>query len=170
MPSNKLMLVNVVQPGPFKGQELRREVRNVLRRQLTQMRQAFEATTEFWATRVEFKDNISMAGGVVFIEVTTDNPLYYLLDIGAEAHYIDAYNFPTLVFRNEYTAKTTPGELPNNPSEHGGEFRRKPTVKHPGFKARGFEETVRALIEDKFYEETQKAVDNFAKKSGHYMD
>lgn len=168
--ANRLLLVNVVQPGPFRGQELRNEVRNVLRRQLTKARRLFEQTTQYWATRIDFDERMSMSGGVVFIEVSTDHPLYYLLDVGAEEHTIDAYNYPTLVFRENYTSKTQPGVIDSQPSERSGDFQRKASVTHPGFEPRAFEEAIREEMEDEFIQETQEAVDNFARKSGHHMD
>lgn len=165
----RLAVFNPILPGPFRGAQLRNEMRNLLRRTEAKTKRLFAQTTAFWATQVDFDSKSSMAGGVLYFEVSTDNSLYYLLDLGAKRHVIDAGRYPTLVFQSGYTAKTFPGVLASGPSTHTGDYRRPKSVNHPGFEGRDFEGTVAREVEDPFYREAQQIMDDFAKESGHDM-
>jgi hypothetical protein len=166
----KLALIEVIQPGPFRDEALRQEVRNAIQRTLTQMRQRFYATTRTWATRVEWDEVESTAGGVAYASMTTDDNLYYLIDHGAREHPIYPTEAPALIFASEYEAKTEPGVLASGEGFRGGDATSSAGLIHPGFDPRDFDETVREQVEPIFEREVQEALDRFARKSGHYLD
>jgi hypothetical protein len=158
-----------ISPGPFSEQSLRQEVRNALNRTLTTARRHFHNTTATWREKVDWVEHISVASGIAYFEITTDNALYYLVDHGAKAHAITATNFPTLVWKRDYYPKSEPGILASSTGFRGGPNRRETYIWHKGFKPRDFDETVSEEIDEIFGPEMQKALDNFAKKSGHSM-
>ena len=164
-----LAVVEVIQPGPFRDTVLRQELRNAIHRTLTDMRQLFRATTRTWATRVEWDEQESTAGGLAFASVTTEDSLYYLIDHGAQPHPIYAVEKPLLIFSKDYEPKTAPGVIDSENSFHSSDVYRTTEVMHPGFEPRDFDETIRDIIEPSFREEIQEALDRFARKSGHSM-
>lgn len=170
MAQTKLLVVRSITPAVFKDQALRQEVRNALDRTATFMRQAFQKTTQYWETRVEWEEKVSTAGGMASASIQTDSELYYLIDVGAREHVITARRFPTLVWRTDYSAKTAPGELYSTPSSRGDDYRRESSVVHPGFKARDFEGQVEELTEPFFTDQIRIALNNFVRKSGHSFD
>lgn len=169
MPQTRMMVIREIQPGTIKSNVLRQEVRNGLDRTLTFMRQAFKETVRTWETQVDWDEKQSTAGGMAYAEITTENDLYYLINTGAREHEITAKNYPSLVWRRDYSPKTTPDSIYSSRSFHGGDYVREVSVTHPGFEPRNFEGQIEELVRPFFREEMQDALNNFARKSGNSL-
>lgn len=100
------------------------------------MREDFEATVETWDQKPTFNIKTTASTKSIKMRIWTDDPIWNLLDCGADPHPIDAVQADKLVFPYGYQPKTAPDHLW---SKEGGEFGDNvyaDHVDHPGFEAR----------------------------------
>lgn len=84
-------------------------------------------------------------------------------DKGTSAHTIRARNAPMLVFQAGYRARTTPRKFSSGPKRRSGPTIRKPSVRHPGTKARGWSEELTNRREQPFANRIDRAMMQAAK-------
>jgi hypothetical protein len=102
----------------------------------------FEQTTSTWKHKPAFTILEVRSGGVITVGVGTDDEIYRYVTKGTKAHTIHPRRRRVLSFRTGYKAKTTPRKLRSGGGGASGPRRFARRVKHPGTKAREFEEEI----------------------------
>lgn len=136
-----------------------------LRNVSNQMKRDFEATISSWTIKVDFKvSRKSMGDSITFI-VSTDNEIYIFVSGGTIPHPIAAKNVPFLKFQVDYTAKTQPGLLRSGPGGKSGAWATRLEVDHPGTEARNFHIIIAERAQEKYTEESNRALQDYLKQS-----
>jgi len=141
------------------GKAVARVLKNAARMAGEQLRSDFEATTNTWSKRPEFKrEDI----GIGSVEVSTDNFIWNMLDAGTKPHIIVPKRAKLLRFAwdgfGSYGAKTKPNKLSSGSARYPKRivFRRR--VRHPGTAPRNWVETAYKKWEPKWAETVQRAL------------
>lgn len=114
----------------------------------------FESTTKTWDHSVEF----TMEYSAQEITVGTDDELYALVNNGASSHTITPRRARSLVFQPGYKAKTSPGVIGSKSGGKSGDPIQVPSVSHPGFQARAFDEAIAKKHDLDFGDAIDKAI------------
>jgi hypothetical protein len=141
------------------GKAVARVLKNASRMAGEQLRADFEATTNTWSKRPDFKrEDI----GIGSVEVSTENFIWILLDAGTKPHVITPKRGKFLRFAwdgfGSYGAKTKPNSLSSRNAKYPKRvvFRRR--VRHPGTAPRNWVETARKKWESKWPDTVQRAL------------
>ena len=160
-------------PPEFKVGVIRLYVLTEARKIQGEIEKDFKATVEDWSSKPKFvKKSLSMAGGVVNIEVFTEDQIYTWVSQGTPPHDIPlgeekkAFKFP-----GTYTAKTIPGVLASRPGGRSetSSYARLRVVPNPGIEPRNFEENIKLIWDLEIPTRMQEALDKAARNSGHYL-
>lgn len=111
-----------------------------------------EATVATWRDQPTFDIDVETKR----YTITTDDPIWNMLNRGTRPHGIDGF----LSFLNQYTAKTTPGQLSSQSGGASGDRVFATHVDHPGTKARKWD----AAIAKKYQPKLAKYVRDELKK------
>lgn len=102
----------------------------------------FRRTVDSWEHPVNFRSKVSASGGNFTLYVYTADEVYKYVNDGTSPHLIVAKDAPRLWVRTGYTPKTRPGSIASGPSRYNGPVLFPRLVKHPGSKARRFNEQI----------------------------
>lgn len=120
----------------------------------------FRRTTSTWATKVTFQVKVSETPQAITFQVFTDNQIYAWVSRGtgaqgshaASANWYPIYpvNAKRIAYPGDFTPKTATGKLDALPGGKSGPMVIASHVRHPGIKARNFEETLKTKWEPLF--------------------
>jgi hypothetical protein len=141
-------------------QKLIRAVNNIVRNVAQDVKADFVATTLTWKRKPTFTiERVSETSTTV----TTDNPIWIMLNAGTKPHIIRIKNAKFLAFRwdgrGSGKAKTKPGYLGSYKGSSPKTMNYRKSVKHPGTQARVWVATAEAKWEKLFPQVAQRAID-----------
>lgn len=138
----------------------RRAIDNALTGAAKGARVDFNTTTRTWDDRPEF----AITTPEPFVrEVSTDDPIYSMLNVGTKPHDIEAKNAPFLQFTYPFRSKTVPNDIRSRKGSKGKRWARKRRVKHPGTKARNWTKVIKAKWDRQLPIILQRAIDSTIK-------
>lgn len=114
----------------------------------------YKKTTATWETDVRWIITVSASG----VTVRTDNQIWTFVDKGTRPHEIRAKAGKALRFAQGYSAKTRPGSIIARGGGASGDDAFARSVQHPGTKARGFTNRLRAKWLKKWPKDMQAAI------------
>lgn len=127
----------------------------------------FGMTVDGWKTRPEFRsrriDTTSQLGIRVYA-AGAGADTYALVNGGARPHTIRPRRAPLLRFQRGYRAGTRPRRLQSSAYARSGEFVTALLVKHPGFEAREFTQTIADEHKSDFEHDMQDAIRQATRK------
>lgn len=163
------VLMKVVKPQRLRQDAIRLEFLNALRKAGTQIKQDFEQTTATWKHKPKFEILISLAGGGPTLLVDTNDRVYGYVNRGTKPHPIRPKRAKALAFQSGYQAKTAPGVIGSGPGGPFGDTVFSKGVRHPGTKARKFDEAIKKKREKWFKGQMEQALKAGVAKSGHSL-
>jgi hypothetical protein len=98
----------------------------------------FAQSHSTWKTRVTF----TITRKPWQRAIQTDSKIYRFVNFGTRAHWIIARRKRALAFRTGGSPKTTPGVLASGSGSRGGTAVYRRRVRHPGTKARNFDQVI----------------------------
>lgn len=150
------------------GKAIERILRNSSRMAGEQVRADFGATTNTWSKKPKF-DRIDVSPGVV--EVSTENPIWIMLDAGTKPHIIVPRRAKILRFAwdgpGSYGAKTKVGWLSSRNAKYPKSIVYRKRVRHPGTAARQWVDTATKKWADEWPATVQKALQVELKNRGY---
>jgi hypothetical protein len=161
MPNYQISIkLRVHQKEALKADIVRLYALNGLRKAANRVKWTYQGVVSNWSHRPTFymqeRGSISLRGGVPSFFITTDDDVFRYVDRGTPAHTIRARRGRFLVFQAGYKARTTPHSISSGASSEFGPRIMRPSVRHPGIKARDFsgviakvmEKEVRSIVQD----------------------
>ncbi len=126
--------------GFLKGLDVEKIIQNTLTQTAKAVKVDFEVTTQTWKNRPKFV----IRGNKYVRIIKTSDPIYFWVNGGTKAHTIRAKTKGGLRFRGGYKAKTAVKQIMSRAGGSYGNFVKPPPmeVRHPGTKARKFDETI----------------------------
>lgn len=138
--------------------QLQKAIDNSLTQTAKAIKVDFDVTTRTWSKRPAF--TIRRKPGKIFI--TTDDPIYGLVDEGARAHPITPKKKGgVLIFRGGYKAKTRVRQIRSTSGGARGNVTRINRVAHPGFQGRELADTIAEKWDERYPKQWQRAVAPF---------
>jgi hypothetical protein len=170
-----VVLVKLIKPKRFKDDEVKRILRNAVRRAGTQVVNDFKLTTATWDHMVEWivRTHISQTLPSPSIEVWTEDPIYRYVDEGTKPHpifagiYTGKSDKKALSFPSAFAPKTKPRVLGSGAGMKGGPLTVVPYVQHPGTEAREFSKMIVEKRTPWFKREMEDALREAVQASGH---
>lgn len=162
-----MLKIKRLTPKKLNESGMRLELLNALRKAARQIKKDYEATVATWDTDVKFKEQVSLKESAPSISITTDNEVYRYVNEGTKPHIIEPVRAKRLRFQSGYNAKTTPGVLSSKNGGANGDTVFSMRVKHPGTKARKFDEAVNQKWEKQLRADLKDAMKRARQKSGH---
>lgn len=164
-----VVIAKSIKPKRLKDEDMKRILRNAMRRMAYAVKKDFEATVKTWDHKPTFTVLTSLRGNESpSILVGTDDLIYLFVDKGTKRHPIFPKNYPYLKFQEGYNAKTTPNVIG---SGAGGPYGKWVLsffgVEHPGTKPRNFEKMIAKKWTPKFKAEMHQAMKEAREASGH---
>lgn len=159
--------LKTIKPARMKDDDLRLELLNSLRSVANDVKKDFEATVKTWDHKPKFESAISLKGAGPQFLVGTDDEIYGYVDKGTKPHVIKPKRAKVLRFAGTYRAKTSPGVIGSSSGGSSGAEVFSRGVKHPGTKARNFEEAIGRKWEKAFKGRMEEAMKRAVRKSGH---
>ena len=166
------LVYKLYKPQTLKVDAFRLVFLNALRQAGRDIMADFEKTVADWDTKVVFKMQISLSGGLQ-VEVYTENEIYGYVDKGTEPHdiwpgfYTGKSDKKVLAFSSTFTPKTTPGVIGSGPGSRGKVDTFRPYVQHPGTKARNFSKEIQKKWQTIFKSRMEQALRLARQASGH---
>lgn len=111
-------------------------------------------TTRTWKHQPVFKPHVSVGGGRLSVNITTDDKIYRYVTEGTPPHTIVARGARVLAFHSGYRSKTSPEMFTSHAGGPFGNMIHAKVVHHPGTRARHFVEN----IEDRMHTVSQNVV------------
>jgi hypothetical protein len=127
----------------------------------------FQSTVATWKKKPKFEVVSDLNPSGPEILVGTDDEIYGYVDRGTKPHIIRPVKAKSLVFRGNYTAKTTPRIIGSKAGGSSGPLVFSQEVRHPGTKAREFSETIQKKQQPRFKRRMEKAMSRARTESGH---
>lgn len=158
-------------PGPLNVDKMLDTLRDMVKKQAKFSNTQFGLTYRTHKHKPSFKEEFKetpkeMTGSALTSgEGSKDNPYPFLK--GTKPHIIKPKRAKSLVFRSDYTAKTSPRIIGSRSGGSSGALVFSQGVRHPGTKDRKFEEEIAKREQPKFEKRGQAAMDKAAKQSGH---
>ena len=134
------------------------------------LKKYFRDTVYGWSAKKKpsFRQKLTRSNQFISMFVYTDSEIYALVNAGSPPHPIPARPGGILRYKPGYRASTSPGVLKSRRAYRSGAYRiAKLIKKHPGFKARNFDEMIAKEYEPQFIEDMQDAVNGVA--VGHLL-
>lgn len=156
-----------IKPKRLNDKGLRLTLINKARKIGNDMKRDFEATTATWKHKPVFEMNVSTKGQGPAVLVGTDDEIYGYVNDGTKPHDIYPVNAKMLRFQSGYAAKTSPGVIGSGGGGASGSMVFSRHVRHPGTKARKFDEIIAKKWQPKFKREMEDAMKAAAKESEH---
>lgn len=128
----------------------------------------FALTVRTWNHKFKFDKEFDSGRNHIRFFVFTDNEIYGYVSGGTRPHMIRPKRGKVLRFQGgKYRAKTSPGTIGSSSGGSSGATVYSRGVRHPGTKARNFDETIAKKWERPFRKRINEAVKRAAKVSGH---
>jgi hypothetical protein len=127
----------------------------------------FQSTVATWKRKPKFEVISDLNPNGPEILVGTDDKIYGYVDQGTKPHIIRPVKAKSLVFKGNYTAKTTPRVIGSKAGGSSGPLVFSQEVRHPGTKAREFSETIQKKQQPRFRRQMEQAMRNARQASGH---
>ena len=178
-------LIKGLKPGRFKDAEVRRELRNALRRTGRKLKKDFEGITKTWEHQPEFviRTHVTPRLPSPSVEVYTTDKIFNWVCMGTggakkgtgetyeiwAGAYTGKSDKTTLAFPSAFRPKSKPGSLAARKGGSGKAMVYTPYVEHPGIEPRRFDLAIKKKREKWFKKEMVKAMKRAAKASGHSM-
>lgn len=132
-----------------------------------EVRRDFDATTRTWSNKPGFKDEFQSRPNRLRFFTGTSDEVYTYVSEGTKAHVIRPKRAKMLRFQGTYSAKTSPGVIGSSSGGSSGPVVYSTGVRHPGTKARKFDEAIKKRWQSPFEKRMRQAMDRAAKASGH---
>lgn len=128
----------------FSTDRVLKELKGALAHTGNIIRDDFKKTVRTWRRKVGFSKvgPRNVGGGVLAVDVFTEDEIYFFVERGTKAHIIRPRNAARLSFRSGYSAKTRPGVVGSRAGGPKGPFVTARAVLHPGTQARNFAPTI----------------------------
>lgn len=137
--------------------KMRRTVDNALTGAAKGAKADFGVTTRTWDDRPTF--DISTPEPFVR-EVSTDDPIYSMLNEGTKAHDIRPKRSRFLVFQTPFRSKTVPNDIRSRKGSKGKTTVRAKVVRHPGTAARNWTKAIKQKWDKQLPVLLQRAIDS----------
>lgn len=135
----------------------RRVIDNALTGAAKGARVDFNVTTRTWDHRPDF----AISTPEPFVrEVSTDDPIYSMLNVGTPPHDIRPKRTRFLVFQTPFRSKTIPNDIRSRKGAKGKTTVRAKVVRHPGTAARNWTTVIQAKWEKQLGPLLQRAIDS----------
>ena len=161
------MAWKVIKPKPLNIKAINNAARKALKTVGEGFKEDFGATTETWTRQVNFETTYKDSKTSASVIVATDDEIYRYVNDGTKAHIIRPKNGGILRFPGGYTAKTSPGTIGSSAGGSFGASVVARVVRHPGTKARKFDEAILKKWQGKIADELGIVVSVFREESGH---
>lgn len=125
------------------------------------LRREFKETVEGWTSAPDFSQTVFMnQDGIITHVFPSGNGTakYELVNAGSPPHIITPRRRGMLRFQTGYRAATRPRVIGSRAKARSGNFISTPIVRHPGFEARAFDQTIAEEYADTFAEDMQDAI------------
>lgn len=156
-----------IKPQRLKDKSFRMTIYNKARAVGNAMKKDFESTTKTWNHKPTFTVDVSTKGQGPAVLVGTSDEIYGYVNDGTKPHDIYPKKAKVLRFQSGYSAKTSPGVIGSSSGGASGPTMFSRHVRHPGTKARNFDETIEKKWQPKFKREMEEAMAKATKESGH---
>lgn len=156
-----------IKPQRLKDKGFRITLINKARKVGNAMKRDFEETTKTWNHKPIFTVDVSTKGQGPAVLVGTDNEIYRFVNDGTKPHDIFPKRGKVLRFQSGYSAKTSAGVIGSGGGGASGPTLFRPYVRHPGTKARKFDEAIAKKWQPRFKQEMQEAMAEATRESGH---
>ncbi len=140
--------------------QYRLEYLNELRKEGRKIKREYQKTTRTWKRKPKFEIIVGLGRGAdaeASVLVGTDDEIYGYVDEGTPARWITAKRAPYLVFRENFTPKTSRGRIGSRRGSRGGGWVKKKRVWNKGIKSRNFTPTIAARREGPFVRNMRRA-------------
>jgi len=130
-----------------------------------ELKKEFEKTTEGWKNKINFSKDFKFSSNLLSTRVFPSGAgaeTYALVNAGSPPHKITQRRSP-LRFQTGYTPSTSPRVLSSRANRRFGQVRVTSSVRHPGFKAREFDDTIAEEYGPVFERDIQAAIDRGSK-------
>lgn len=158
-----------IKPQRLKDKSFRMTIYNKARAVGNAMKKDFEATTASWNHKPKFTVDVSTKGQGPAVLVGTGDEIYGYVNDGTKPHDIYPKKAKMLRFQSGYTAKTSPGVIGSGGGGASGATLFRPYVRHPGTKARKFDETIARKWQSLFKNKMEEAMAEATRESGHAL-
>lgn len=142
----------------YSAPEVLREVKKALDYEGRVERTMFESTTKTWRRKVKFVSVVVAGGGIAAVATGTDDKIYQYVNDGTRAHIIRPVRARVLRFRTGYRSKTSPRVIGSHKGGASGPYRFAMRVRHPGTKARRFDDEIQKRRKQPFAKLVQDAI------------
>lgn len=129
------------------------------------LKREFEKTTEGWVTKPGFSQEFKFSANLLSTRVYPSGAgadTYALVNAGSPPHLITQRRLP-LQFKTGYVRSTSPRVLSSRANRKFGPTYITSLVKHPGFEAREFDDTIAKEYGPVFEKDIQDAIDRASK-------
>lgn len=159
--------VKIIKPKRFDAKAFMAEIAKEMKALQKEMGKDFDATVSTWDDKPKFEDEFEQNANRIRTFTGTSDEVYTYVSKGTKAHLIRPKRAKVLAFQGTYSAKTMPGTIKARSGGASGDMIYSRGVKHPGTKARKFDELIVAKWEPLYSKRLSAAIDRGAKASGH---
>lgn len=162
MPRAKITFTPILPRAAFESKIYKDAWERTLREQVRpDLRREFKKTVEGWEHKPVFRGTINKSTEYLRLlvkPVGKNAALYAMMDIsGAKPHVITPRNAPQLAFQSGYLAATRPRVIKSRRKRRSGPIVTARRVRHPGFEAREFSETIAEQYQRTYVKHMNKA-------------
>jgi len=162
--------VKAIVPKRFNTKTLLAEVAKEMKNLQKDIGEDFDATVSTWKHKPKFDQEFQQSAKSIRTFTGTSDEIYTYVSKGTRAHLIRPKRAKMLAFQGGiYTAKSMPGVLQARSGGPSGDMVYSRGVKHPGTKARNFDEAIAKKWEKSYLQRLTTAVNRGVKSSGHAM-
>jgi hypothetical protein len=131
------------------------EVEKTTKREATYLTRRFNKVTATWNHKPKFVISRFVTGDDVYVQVVTDDKIYYFVDQGTSVRYAK--------MTDDFEPKTSPGWIGSRTGRGGLDYI-DPRHPRPGIVARNWTEAIYSDRQDKFNRNVYRAVERALKK------
>jgi hypothetical protein len=144
-------------------QPTRRLIQAAVQAEAKYQKRQLEKTVQGWKSKPRFKQEVTSRDPDLIVTVGPDTSkkegaIWEWINDGTPARTIRAKRKPYLVFNQNYSPATRPGQFSSTPSGSWGPKARKRSVKHPGIKARDWTNVLSKKRQRPFRDRIFKAI------------
>jgi len=165
-----VLVFKTIKPKRLQEKEMKRVIRNAMKRVGYGIQKDFESTTATWDHKPKFSVTTTISGDdSPAVLVGTDDEIYGYVSGGTSAHIIRPKRARALRFQKTYTAKTVPGVIGSKAGGPSGPAVYAQEVHHPGTKARRFDQIIQKKWQPRFKREIEAAMKEARLVSGNAL-
>lgn len=163
-----MLQMKVIRPKNINIKALHKELADEMKKIGKEIGKDFSATTKTWNHKPKFANEFEDGRNRIRVAASTGDKIYGYVSGGTRPHMIRPKRGKVLRFPGgKYRAKTSPGTIGSSSGGSSGAAVFSRGVRHPGTKARNFDETIAKKWERPFRKRINEAVKRAAKVSGH---